>query len=296
MDENQRQEAVQQGKMSTENFVMKSTDPNMKTKIATNITDPGGTVYWYIRFNTPLDEETVSRRTMNVTDTTGYILHTLITYDASRNLIVLNPMDLYRQNEYYILHISKKVRSAKGRPLPKNVYIMFKLVGEQISEFHMLKEASVPKPMEKTKAMRKAEQAELAEAIAKVSEGAKPPKEKTSKPAKPAHPTVPYGPIGIKLHFAFIGLMLMLGSLMTQTVGIILGGMGAALLGLGHIIFQMTKKPTMSAINYNLGAHNFNKQAYDKAVKFFEKSKTQDPGNKLPKSALTKAQRHIKTN
>ncbi|MCL2619598.1 MAG: hypothetical protein FWD97_01520 [Defluviitaleaceae bacterium] len=293
MDENQRQETIQQGKMKTDNFVMKSTDPNMKTKVATNITDPNGTVYWYIRFNTPLDEETVSRKTMNVTDTTGYILHTLITYDASRNLIVLNPMDLYRQNEYYILHISKKVRSAKGRPLPRNVYIMFKLVGDMISEFHMLKENSVPKPMEKPKSMKRAELAELQQAQQAEEEATKPTKK--DKPKKPAPPSVPYGPIGVKLHTALIGLILMLGSLATQSVGIILGGMGAALLGLGHIVFQMTKKPTMSAINYNLGVQNFNKQAYSKSIKFFEKSAAQDPSNKLPQSALKKAQKLAKS-
>ncbi|MCL2854678.1 MAG: hypothetical protein FWE21_03570 [Defluviitaleaceae bacterium] len=285
MDDNQRQEVIQQGKMKTDNFVMKSTDPNMKTKVATNITDPGGTVYWYIRFNTPLDADTVTRKTTNVTDTTGYILHTLITYDATRNLIVLNPMDLYRQNEYYILHISKKVRSAKGRPLPKNVYIMFKLVGEQISEFHMLKEDSVPKPVEKPKSMRRAEQAELVSV-----QNAQHDSETTPNPAKP---TVPYGPIGIKLHLALIGLLLMLASLATQSVPIILGGMGAAFIGLGHIIFQMTKKPTMSAINYNLGAHNFNKQAYTKAAKLFEKSAAQDPANKLPANALNKTKKLI---
>lgn len=292
MDENQRQEVIQQGKMKTDNFVMKSTDPNMKAKVATNITDPNGAVYWYIRFNTPLDEETVSRKTMNVTDTSGYILHTLITYDATRNLIVLNPMDLYRQNEYYILHISKKVRSAKGRPLPKNVYIMFKLVGDKISEFHALKEDSVPKPVEKPKSMKREELAELQNAQQAIEEAKKTIKE--NKPKKPTPPSVPYGPIGIKLHGAFVGLVLMLGSLATQTVGIIIGGMGAAFLGLLHIVIQMTKKPTKSAINYNLGAHNFNKQDYNKSIKFFKKSAAQNPGNKLPQIALKKAQRLAK--
>ncbi|MCL2576233.1 MAG: tetratricopeptide repeat protein [Defluviitaleaceae bacterium] len=288
MDNKQKQQLYEESKIKQNNFVIAAQNPNIKGRITTNITEPDGEVHWFIRFNIPLDPTTVNRNTMNITDKKGYILNSIITYDDTRNLIVLNPMDLYRQNESYILNVSKKVRPARGKPLKKSIHILFKIVNNEISEFEILKStANIPKARKKPSSLRRQEVQELlkSKAYSKDVDVIK----------KVGSPTLPYGAIGIKLHLAIIGLSAMTFSLLSQNTIVIIGGMVAALLGFLHIIFQMRKPNIRSAIIYAFGVSAFNKGKYAAAQKSFEKAIEQNHNNELAEYALNKVYYFLKT-
>jgi len=273
--------AMEKAKMDGENIKMMVSNPDLKGKITTNITDPGGTVYWYIRFNTLLDPDSVTKHSMNVTETNGYIINTIITYDSTRNLIVLNPCDLYRQNEYYLLNISTKVRSDKGKPLPKSVHIMFKLKGDEISDFKVIKNTTgLPKPRKKPESVRRAEIMELMEARDHV---APPSTRKTL-----GRPVLPFGPVILRVQLALLGMVWLAFSLFFNDFYITLIGLSLLTLGLLHILFQLTRRRTRSAINYTRGVMRFNKGNYGEAHRLFDKSLKQDPYNDLAKYAVAK--------
>jgi len=281
MDRKAKHKLYEESRTRTDTFHIAAQNPAMKSKISTNITEPDGNVYWFIRFNISLDPVSVSRSTMNITDTKGYILNSIITYDDTRNLIVLNPMDLYRQNEYYILNVSKKVKSAKGKPLNKSIHILFKIMNNEISEFEILKStANVPKPRKKPAKMRRQEIQELMTVKAYSKQ--------VDIQQSVGEAILPYGSLGIKLHWAIIGLTLMTASLFTQSTNLIIGGMAMAVLGLVHIIAQMRRKPIKSSISYAFGVAHFNKGRYPQAQRSFRKALEQDPYNELAEYASSK--------
>jgi len=274
--------SIQKSKIDAGNIQISSTDQKLSTRIATNIVDPDGTVYWYIRFNTLLDGTTVSKHTMNVTDTKGFILNSIITYDASRNLIVLNPMDLFRQNEYYILNISTKVRSAKGKPLSKSVHILFKLVNNEISDFEMLKATAAPKPRKKPASMKRKEIEELMRVKAYTRESGI---EKSV-----GQPTLPFGSLKVKIHLAVFGLLLMVASVFTQNMVFVIVAMSIAALGTIHVLLQMQRKDVKSAISYTMGVVRFNGGKFKKAQKAFQRANALDPKNELAEYAISKVE------
>jgi len=284
MDE--REKTLQQAKLDAGNIKMMVSDPTLKNRIKSNITDPDGSVYWYIRFNTLLDPDSVTKYTMNVTDTKGYILNIIITYDDARNLIVLNPMDLYRQNEYYILNISKKVRSNKGRPLKKPVYIMFKLIDDMISEFKVIKDtASVPKARKKPVNVRRAELMEL------MTQTAYEPNPQVGKLS--AKPTLPYGNIAVKVQLAILGLIWLILSFFFANFYVTLAGVSLLIMGLLHIAIQLFKPTVRAAICYDLGVRRFNRGNYAAALGHFERSQELDERNIMTQYALRKVQMFV---
>jgi len=271
---------IENAKIDAGKIKMTVNDPALKGKITSKITDPDGTVYWYIRFNTPLDPDTVTKHTMNVTETNGYIMNVIITYDSTRNLIVLNPMDLYRQNEYYILSVSTKVKSNKGRPLSKPVHIMFKIVGDQISEFQVLKDGvKVPKPRKKPASVRRAEIRELMTEQAHEEDPVK---------KVVGMPSLPFGRLSVKVQLAVLGLVWLALSLFFNNFFVTLLGIGLLLLGLIHICIQLSKRQTRSAIFYDLGVRRFNAGDYQAADVHFKKSYELNPRNELAEHALEK--------
>jgi len=281
-------DAMEKAKMDSKNIKMMVSDTKLKGKITTNITEPNGTVYWYIRFNTPLDPDSVTKHSMNVTETNGYILNVIITYDSTRNLIVLNPCDLYRQNEYYILNISTKVRSDKGKELSKSVHIMFKLKGDEISEFQVIKNTKgLPKPRKKPESVRRSEIMELMTAQAAQASRSEPD---TQKPIRKTvgKPSLPYGPVALHMQLAMLGLIWVVFSLFFNNFYITLIGLSLVSLGLLHICIQLAKRRTRSAINYTRGVMRFNRGSYGEAQRFFDKSLAQDPYNDLAKYAVAK--------
>ena len=282
---NEQEKKLAQAKLDAGKIKMMVNDPALKGKITSKITDPDGTVYWYIRFNTPLDPESVTKHTMNVTETNGYIINMIITYDVTRNLIVLNPMDLYRQNEYYILTVSTKVRSAKGRPLQKPVHIMFKIVGDEISEFQVLKDSvKVPKPRKKPAKVRRAEIMELA--TTQAEDGVVGKKDV-------GMPKLPFGRLSVKVQLAILGLVWLALSLFFNNFYVTLTGVSLLVLGLVHVCAQLAKKQTRAAILYDLDVRRFNAGDYREANVYFKKAAALDPKNELAAFALTKVTQYV---
>jgi len=282
-----KQKALEKSTIKTDKIKLSVSDTNLSDKVFTNIIDPKGAVYWYIRFNTILDSDSVSKFTMNITETNGYIIDSIITYDTTRNLIVLNPTDLYRKNEYYMLNISENVRSAKGRPLGKSVHILFKILGaDKISEFEVLKDnAAIPIAREKPKNIRKAEMAELARFKA-FTEGMISPKGLPVLP-QPQMPSVNIFP-------AFFGVMAMLLSILFGSTSIIILSVAISVFGVFHLIRQLKKDIIRSDINYIFGVNRFNKGLYAKALSSFTKAAKLNPENSLAQLAAIKTKKHFK--
>ena len=244
-------------------------------RIYTDIVDPNGEVYWYIRFNTKLDEKTVSKYTMNITQIDGYIINSIITYDKTRNLIVLCPMDLYRQNEYYFLNISKKVCSEKGIHLKKPVHILFKLFKNEISEFSILKNSkNIPKPRKKPKKIKMIENAQYM--LARAYEG-----DISSR-------KLPQAPLELNIIPVFFGLTIMILSLIVRQPVFIAISISIAIIGIMHFFLQLRNKKIKFQINYFLGSINFDKRKYIKAEKYFEKARSFDKNNQLADLAIKK--------
>ena len=275
-----KQEIYEKTKVKTEHIKVAANASDFEGRIHTHIVDPNGEVYWYIRFNTKLDPETVSKYTMNITQTDGYIINAIITYDKTRNLIVLCPMDLYRQNEYYFLNISKKVRSEKGVNLKRSVHILFKLLDDEISEFSILKNTSeVPKPKQKPKKIKLEERAHYM--IKKAYEqGLDSDK-------------LPQAPLELNVIPAFFGLILMILSLIIGNIIFIAFAIAAALIGVLHFFGQLRDDKIKFQINYFFGNLNFDKKRYKKSREYFQKAHILDKNNAMANFALKKCDHAI---
>ena len=237
-------------------------------------------IYWYIKFSLPLDETSVSKKTMKVTDTKGYILKTDIIYNKSVELIVIETLEPYKEEEYYILHISKEVRAENLKNLKKDVHILFKIKGGEVAEFKELGEnVVVPKPRYRKKAKQKETKSRvyLFEKENKANIGANVSSDKLQ-----------YTFIKFNPFIAIAGVPLFLiGIFLNNQVMIAVGGV-VACLGFFHIIFQITKREFRSALNYNLGVVSFNKERYKKAQKRFKKALEINNFNEFAEYALNK--------
>ncbi len=86
-----------------------------------------GNFVWRVKFSTPLNPETVNNRFMNVTSLNHTPLKTSIKYDTITNIIEIEPLEPYAQNESYLLNISKNVKSKGGQTLKNDIQIQFKI-------------------------------------------------------------------------------------------------------------------------------------------------------------------------
>lgn len=244
-----------------------TTDPNLKDKISARlIGDNLDQIHWYIRFSAPLDPATVTAKNMAVTDTEGYIMRTVIRYDEGRNMIAVSPLDSYMEGIYYILHISKKVKSDKGKPLGKEVYVLFKLLDGKISEYELLKSTvrppkPVPRPKNYDNMMLKkhipqAQRARHEKEMARYED----------------KNTIPYKEININILISLIGFTGLIASLYFDIGFIIPIFTGLSLLGVAHIIKQTVKPAFRARVRYNIGAVHFNKGRYEKAKKHLRRA------------------------
>jgi hypothetical protein len=174
--------------------------PSLKDKTYIDLEDGRlDVVYWYIRFNIPLDPESVSNETMDVMDTEGYIMRTDIVYNSQNHKIVVSPFDTYEENIYYVLNISQNVKSARGQHLRSKIHIMFKLLDNEISEYKVLKEnVKLPKPRPRPKDY---DQKVLPKLKVYSFE-----RNKTLNPNAP----LPYGKVDLNLLLAFFGIVLVI--------------------------------------------------------------------------------------
>ena len=106
---------------------IESVTDGYQDKVQQNLKFKTGKFVWQIRFNTPLDPTTVNNINLYVTTATMSPMSTNITYDASMNLIEIEPLDSYTKDESYILHITTNVKSRGGKTLKKPIKIQFKL-------------------------------------------------------------------------------------------------------------------------------------------------------------------------
>jgi hypothetical protein len=254
--------------------------PSLKKKVKTNLSGNTDTIYWYIRFNIPLDGTSVSEKTMDVTDTDGYIMRTDIEYDESKNVIVISPLDTYEQNRFYLLSISKKVRSARGQNLRSTINILFKLYENQISDYKILKkDVKIPKPRPRPADYDRMQTAKKAGA------GSFDSNYMDRSPSKDKMATVSFSfnpVIGV------LGILTVTAGLVIGYLWVIIAGAVICLAGLAHLYKQWRNKELSSAVYFNLGVRRFNKEKYADAERLFRRAVSDNPKNELAKYGLYK--------
>lgn len=80
-----------------------------------------------IKFSAPLNPATVNNRNLYVTTINQVPLRTNIRYDTVSNCIEVEPLDSYKQDESYLLHVTTNVKSIHGKSLPNEMTIQFKV-------------------------------------------------------------------------------------------------------------------------------------------------------------------------
>ena len=252
-------------------------DPKLKDKMQINIVGDVDTVYWYIRFNIPLDEATVNEKTMEVTDTDGYIMRTDITYQSHDNRICISPLDSYEEERFYLLKISKKVRSAKGQNLKTIISILFKLYAGEISDYKILrKDIPVPPSKPRPKNYDEKQKARPANDLDNYVENLS------------ARTIMESDSVGVKPWIGILGLLTLFGGFVSASNATIVVGMVLCALGAAHIYVQWQNKEFRAKMHYNKGVRQFNRMQYQRAKVSFEKALQINPRNELAKYGLVR--------
>jgi len=254
-----------------------TSDPKLKDKIKIDIIGSIDTVYWYIRFNIPLDEDSVNENSMEVTDTEGYIMRTDISYRSVDNRIVISPLDSYEDQRYYLLKVSKKVRSAKGQNLKTVISILFKLYQGEISEYKILrKDMPVPPSRPRPSNYEAMQKGRVPNYLDNYVENA------------PKHSKMRTDSIGMNIWIGLVGLAF--AALGVGMSNIIIIGIAAlvCVAGVAHIAMQWGNKEYRSKIHYNKGVRFFNKMQYSAAKVSFERALEFNPENQLAKYGLVR--------
>ncbi len=251
-----------------------TSSPELKDKIHIDLSDYNGTIYWQIKFNIPLDETSVSEKTTGVTDTEGYIMDTKIRYSQKSNIISIQPLEQYVQNQYYILSISKNVRSANFQNLKRDIHILFKIKNNVISKYKILPpNVSVPKPKKKPKSMRSPKSKVYS--FDKYKNGEK-------------SENLPFASIMINPAIGALGLLATIGSLFMNNWIFIAVSALIVVVGVLHILKQIMNKKFRSNFVYNRGARCFRKEKYEKANLLFSRALALNPENEYAEYAKNK--------
>lgn len=99
----------------------------MEDKVKTDFYFHTGKFIWRIKFNTPLDANTVNNSSLYVTNDAGMPIRAEISYKNSTNEIEIETLDTYDTKQSYILHITTKVQSLGGQKLKEPVEVKFHL-------------------------------------------------------------------------------------------------------------------------------------------------------------------------
>ncbi|MDR2899265.1 MAG: hypothetical protein LBU94_03030 [Clostridiales bacterium] len=265
--------------MKDDKIRLATTDPALKGKININLVGDFDSIYWYIRFNTPLNERTVSANNMNVTDTDGYIMRTDIRYDNDKNMIEISPLDSYMENVFYILNISRRVKSAKGQPLKKEIHILFKLYNRQISEYELLKSTvkppePVPRPKDYDNIMAKKY------SFANIEE-------------KISRDYLEFKDININILLCLAGLILTVASVYFNIMALLAVSVLISIAGVIHVFIQMKNTNFNGSMVYNIGVMQFNKGKYEKARRNFERAFKHNPDDEDAEYALSKVKFYL---
>lgn len=248
---------------------------DINKKFKNEIEDTKNKIYWYIKFSSPLDETSVSNETMCVTRTDGYIFDTKIIYNKKLELIVIEALENYKEDEYYILQVSKDVRDEKKVSLKRQINILFKVKGGEIYEFKELAYNIKVKPP-RYRAPTKA----------RVYSFQKNNKKNPLENIK--QDKLPFTSIHLNPIIMIIGLLIFgVGYWRNISVASIVG-IGISILGLIYIIWQSRKDEFKSNFYYNLSVINFNNGKYKSANKNLQKAIKINPENEYAEYAINK--------
>lgn len=106
---------------------IESTSENVASMVKQDLKFKTGKFIWRVKFNTALDPSTVNNVNLYVTTLSQSALKTSITYDSLNNMIEIEPLEPYTQNESYLLNITTKVKSKGGKSLKQPIQVQFKL-------------------------------------------------------------------------------------------------------------------------------------------------------------------------
>lgn len=268
--------------MKNDNIKVSTTTPGLDRKIKIDVKEKSDMIYWHIKFNIPLDPSTVSENTMNVTDTGGYIMKTSISYNKGADRISISPKDSYQQNRFYLLNISKAVKSERGNHLKSEIHILFKLLRDQISEYKILsKNVTVPKPMPRPRDYE-----------AK-NPGSKVYMLEKEKGEKLSGDKMSYADFRLNLWGGLAGMLLVLGSVPLRNFYVTAAAAALFLAGTSHVVYQFAQKSTRAVFAYNKGVRRFNAERYEAAKKSFEKAARLDERLEQAEYGLSKVKHYI---
>lgn len=104
---------------------IQSTSPNASGIVKQDLRFKTGDFLWKVKFNIPLDPNTVNSNNMYVANSANVPLKTSIRYDSVTNQIEIEPAEPYSTTESYYLNITTNVASRNGQRLREPVQVQF---------------------------------------------------------------------------------------------------------------------------------------------------------------------------
>ena len=209
-------------------------------------------------------------------------MRTDIAYDAVKNRIVISPLDTYEENRYYLLRISRKVRSKRGQRLKTHINILFKLINKQISEYKILRQ-----DVEIPPAKRRPPNYDVVHTRSKVysTDGNEIESVRQDK--------LPTADLNINILPGVVGLLLTIGSVFVGNAVFIILSVLVCAGGLTYMFRQFTKPENRSIRLYNRGAKKFNHEKYDSAKYLFQRAYMLNENNDYVEYALYKVEFYL---
>jgi hypothetical protein len=100
---------------------------DLEGKVKQDLKYKTGNFLWKVKFNVPLDPKTVNNVNLYVTTENLSPLKTAIRYNSLENIIEIEPLEPYAQDETYILNITTNVTSLSGKALREPQQLRFKI-------------------------------------------------------------------------------------------------------------------------------------------------------------------------
>jgi tetratricopeptide (TPR) repeat protein len=214
---------------------------------------------------------------MQVTDTDGYIMRTVVNFQPHENLISISPLDSYEEERYYLLKISNKVCSMKGTALKTNVNILFKLYKGKMKNHQTVRQdvpipESLPRPDDYDEWQNERTPNDLDNYV-----------DNYPKRMKMETDNVAFRPwLGV------LGLIAVVIGILSMNIAIIAVSLLVCIVGAVHIYLQWRNPRFRSKMLYNKGVKHFNQLQYQLAKEYFEASLEINPKNDLAKYAMAR--------
>ncbi len=113
--------------MASNYIKIESISGSDKKRVKQDLKFRTGNFVWRIKFTAPLKPSTVNNSNLYVTSLNQVPLLTNIRYNTIDNCIEIEPLSPYEKNESYLLHVTTNVKSKKGKSLPNEITIQFKV-------------------------------------------------------------------------------------------------------------------------------------------------------------------------